>query len=54
MKYYEVNFNIKASAEMMQDARDIVAALAGKAGFETFEDTLEGVKGYVQQAVYDE
>jgi ribosomal protein L11 methyltransferase len=54
MKYYEVNFNIKASAEMMQDARDIVAALAGEAGFETFEDTLEGVKGYVQQAVYDE
>ena len=54
MKYYEVNFNIKASAEMMQDARDIVAALAGETGFETFEDTPEGVKGYVQQAVYDE
>ena len=54
MKYYEVNFNIEAPAELMQDARDIVAAFAGEAGFETFEDTPEGVKGYVQQAVYDE
>ena len=54
MKYYEVNFNIKAPADMMQDARDIVAALAGEAGFETFEDTQEGVKGYVQQSTYNE
>ena len=54
MKYYEVNFSIKASEEMMQDARDIVSALAGEAGFETFEDTKEGVKGYVQQTMYDE
>ncbi len=54
MKYYEVNFTIEAPAELMQAARDILSALAGEAGFETFEDTDEGVKGYVQQALFDE
>jgi ribosomal protein L11 methyltransferase len=54
MKYYEVNFTINAPADMMQDARDILSALAGEAGFETFEDTTEGVKGYVQQALFDQ
>ena len=54
MKYYEVNFTIEAPEELMQDARDILSALAGEAGFETFEDTDEGVKGYVQQALFDE
>ena len=38
MKYYEVNFTIEAPAELMQDARDILSALAGEAGFETFEE----------------
>ena len=54
MKYYEVNFNIAAPEELMQDARDILSALAGEAGFETFEDTDEGVKGYVQQTLFNE
>ena len=54
MKYYEVNFTIEAPAKLMQDARDILSALAGEAGFETFEDTDEGVKGYVQQGLFDE
>ena len=51
MKYYEVEFKIQPSS---QDARDILAALAGEAGFETFEDTDEGVKGYVQQALFNQ
>ena len=54
MKYYEVNFTINAPVDMMQDARDILSALAGEAGFETFEDTTEGVKGYVQQVLFDQ
>ena len=54
MKYYEVIFNIAAPEELMQDARDILSALAGEAGFETFEDTDEGVKGYVQQTLFNE
>ena len=52
MKYFEVNFTIEAPAELMQDARDILSALAGEAGFETFEDTDKGVKGYVQQPLF--
>ena len=51
MKYYEVEFKIQPCS---QDARDILAALAGEAGFETFEDTDEGVKGYVQQALFNQ
>ena len=51
MKYYEVNFKIQP---LSQDARDILAAMAGEAGFETFEDTDEGLKGYVQQTLFDE
>lgn len=38
----------------MQDAQDILSALAGEAGFETFEETATGLKGYVQQALFDE
>ena len=50
MKYYEVNFKVQP---LSQDACDILAALAGEAGFETFEETDEGLKGYVQQALFD-
>jgi homoaconitase/3-isopropylmalate dehydratase large subunit len=34
MKYYEVNFNIAAPEALLDDARDILSALAGDAGFE--------------------
>ena len=54
MKYYEVDFHIAAPEALLQDARDIVAALAGEAGFETFEETAEGLKGYVQQPLFDQ
>ena len=51
MKYYEVDFTLSPYAA---DASDILAALAGEAGFETFEETETGLKGYVQQALFDE
>lgn len=51
MKYYEVDFQITPCS---QDARDILAALAGEAGFETFEETNEGLKGYVQQSLFSQ
>ena len=58
MKYYEAIFELRIdNLELrgtMQDARDVLAALAGEAGFETFEETETGLKGYVQQALYDE
>jgi ribosomal protein L11 methyltransferase len=54
MKYYKVNFQIAVPESLMQDARDMLSALAGEAGFETFEETETGVKGYVQQTLFDE
>lgn len=55
MKYFEVHFTITCpAAGLMQDARDLLSALAGEAGFETFEETDEGVNGYVQQAFFDQ
>ena len=54
MKYFEVFFTISAPSEHMQDVRDVLAAMAGEAGFETFEDTSEGMKGYVQRDAFDQ
>lgn len=54
MKYYEVEFIITTPAAQLQDARDLLAAMAGEAGFETFEETAEGLKGYVQTSLFDE
>ena len=51
MKYYKIIFDINPCS---QDAQDILAALAGEAGCETFEETPTGLKGYVQQTLYDE
>jgi len=53
MKYYEVHFHIGGSDAILQDACDVLSALLGEAGFETFEETEEGLKGYVQQDVFD-
>lgn len=38
---------------MMQDVRDVLAAVAGDTGFETFEETVGGLNGYVQQTLFD-
>ena len=51
MKYYEVTFTLNPYST---DACDILAALAGDAGFETFMETETGLTGYVQQALFDE
>ena len=53
MKYFKVDFSISSPDELIQESRDILSALAGEAGFETFEDTDEGVTGYVQQSLFD-
>ena len=54
MKYYKADFHISAPEALLQDVRDVVAAMAGDAGFETFEDTDEGLTGYVQRELFDE
>lgn len=51
MKYFEVKFSIKP---LNGDACDLLAAIAGEAGFETFENTDDGLTGYVQQALFDQ
>ena len=51
MKYFEVKFSIKP---LNGDACDLLAAMAGEAGFETFENTDDGLTGYVQQALFDQ
>ena len=51
MKYFEAEFVI---SPLSPDATDLLAALAGEAGFESFEETPTGLKGYVQQQLFDQ
>ena len=51
MKYFEVEFTINP---MSVDASDLLADLALEAGFETYEETENGLLGYVQQSLFDE
>ncbi len=51
MKYFEVIFTLSPYSS---DACDVLAALAGEAGFETFMETENGLTGYVQQTLFDE
>ena len=50
MKYFEVEFTI---LPFSTDAADLLAAIAGEAGFETFEETSTGLMGYIQQDLLD-
>lgn len=53
MKYYVANFDIECSEELLQPARELLSAAACEAGFEAFEDTDNGIAGYVQRPLYD-
>lgn len=53
MKYFVANFKIECEAELMQPARELLSAAACEAGFEAFEDTDDGLLGYVQRQMYD-
>lgn len=54
MKYLVAEFKIECQDGMIQIARDLLTDALGKAGFETFEDTEDGIKGYVQESLFDE
>lgn len=54
MKYLVAEFKIECQDGMIQIARDLLTDALGEAGFETFEDTEDGIKGYVQESVFDE
>ncbi len=51
MKYYEATFCITPPSET---ASDILSALLADSGFEAFENTEEGLKGYVQQPLWNQ
>jgi ribosomal protein L11 methyltransferase len=50
MKYFEVTFTTQPCNEMVND---IVSALAGEIGFESFVECEEGVQAYIQQSLFD-
>ena len=51
MKYFEVEFTLTPCSQV---AQDLLSALAGETGFETFEETETGLMGYVQQSLFNE
>ena len=53
MKYYVANFDIECAEELLQPARELLSAAACEAGFEAFEDTDNGIAGYIQRPLYD-
>lgn len=53
MKYLVAKFKIKASEDLMQVCKDLLADCAAEAGFESFEETEEGMEAYVQKELFD-
>lgn len=53
MKYLVADFKIACQDGMIQIARDLLTDALGEAGFETFEDTDDGIRGYVQEEFFD-
>lgn len=53
MKYVVITFSIQSSDELMDIARDLLADAAGEIGFEAFEKTKEGIKGYIQTEMFN-
>ncbi len=53
MKYYVAEFNIECAADLLQPSRELLSAAACEAGFEAFEDTENGIKGYVQRQMFN-
>ena len=51
MKYFEVIFT---TAPCNETVNDVVSALAGEIGFESFVEWENGVQAYVQQSLFDE
>jgi len=60
MEYYIAKFNIRCTKEAMPDeailkqaAADLLMTWVANAGFESFEETAEGVDGYVQTNIFN-
>ncbi len=60
MKYFRTKFTIvckdtdkKPNETTLETARELCAALAGYAGYESFEDKEYGIDGYIQKETFD-
>ena len=53
MKYFVAKFKVQVKSELMQPCRELIADGAAQAGFESFEETPDGVNGYVQDALFN-
>ena len=53
MRYLAAHFCIQCDPALMQTVKDLIADMAGEAGFESFEDTPSGLDGYVQEQLMD-
>lgn len=51
MRYYELTFTTSPCTETVND---VLAAVLGDIGFESFAEYNKGIKGYVQQNLFDE
>ena len=53
MKYLVAIFKIATSEDLLQVCKDLLADSAAEAGFESFEETQEGLEAYVQKELFD-
>lgn len=53
MKYLVAKFKIATSEDLLQVCKDLLAVSAAEAGFESFEETQEGLEAYVQKELFD-
>lgn len=55
MRYFSTSFHIVCSEEyLLSPAQALLADAMGECGYEAFEDTEDGIKGYIQDTLYDE
>lgn len=54
MKYKIADFKIDCEATLLQTARDLLADAAGDIGFEAFEETDEGLRGFIQSHLFED
>lgn len=53
MNYLVAKFKIATSEDLLQVCKDLLADSAAEAGFESFEETQEGLEAYVQKELFD-
>lgn len=54
MKYKVAHFKVTGPDALRQTARDLISCVAGEVGFEAFEETTDGLKGYAQTELFDQ